>query len=279
MITLPDIERLHDLGAFPEPLCVTIYIPFIDTSTMDSPMRIVLKDAIKDAAVELESLGASERVIKRTLRPARRLAGSTSAFRSHYREGLALFLHASRSWCYYLPADAVVMRVRVGRGFDTEQLRRVVDSNRAFAVLVLDSHATQLYVGDRFRLEPAPLEGFPADMVQTLRIDEFPSSRELHGIAPAYMGKGSEGYHGQYNVAEVNKQQLTEFFRIVDRRLHKYLAVRHLPLVLAGVGYLLPLYRAVNTYKAIVPGGLRGSFRRIGLSSLHARAWNALLAA
>lgn len=279
MIKLPTIKQLQLLVAFQEPGCVTIYVPFVAANAATNPMQIVLKDAIKEAETQLKAGGVNEKTIRKTLRPARSLAADKSAFWPHFQESLALFLHPAMSRLYRLPAQAITLQVRVGRGFDLQTLTDALAENRVFAVLVLDHHATQLYVGDRFHLAPASLEGFPADMEQTLNIDEFPSERELHGLAPAYMGKGSEGYHGQYNVAEVNKQLLTEFFRMIDRRLHRYLTDRRLPLVIAGVGYLLPLYRAVNTYKQLVPGELRGSFRRVRLDILHDRAWAALPAA
>lgn len=276
MINLPTARELQDLARVQRPWCVTIYLPYIPANAATNPMQIALKDALKDAEGQLREAGATEEAIQKTLRPGRTLVAEAAAFWPHNHEGMALFSHDHLFRVYRLPADTAALRVQVGRGFVLQPLTHLLAENKAFALLVLDRHATQLYVGDRYHLAPAPLKNFPADMRQTLNIDEFPSWRELHGIAPAYMGKGSEGYHSQYNVAEVNKQLLTQFFRVIDRRLHRYLTDRHLPLIVAGVGYLLPLYRAVNTYRGLIANGLRGSFRRTNLGTLRERAWNAL---
>ena len=279
MVRLPSTEALCDLEAFQKPACVTIYVPFIAANAATNPMQIALKDAIKEAEAELRAADVPERVIRRTLRAARAMAVDERTFWPHYPESLALFLHSSRSRTYRLPAGAITLRVHVGQGFDVQPLLTILATNKTFALLVLDHHATQLYAGDRFRLAPVRLKGFPADMERTLNIDEFPSSRELHGIAPAYEGKGSEGYHSQYNVAEVDKQMLKSFFRVINGRLHRYLVDKKIPLIIAGVDYLLPLYRSVNTYKYLLPGELHGSFRRSRPNTLRERAWALLPAA
>ena len=273
MIEIRTTDGLQELKAFQKPRCVTIYVPYMDANAATNPMQIALKDALKGAEAQLKAMGVEEKIIKKTLRLGRALEVEADTFWPHYRESLALFMHAELSRSYRAPAEISELYVRVGRGFDLRPLTETLADNKTFAVLVLDHHATQLYVGDRFHLAPVPLKGFPADMKQTLNIDEYPKTRELHDVAPAYLGKGSEGYHSQYNVTEVDKQMLTEFFRTIDRRLHHYLATRHLPLVIAGVGYLLPLYRAVNTYTGLVPGELHGSFKRVRPDKLRERAW------
>lgn len=273
MIKLPAARELQELTRFQKPLSVTLYIPYMAANAATNPMQIALKDALKQAEGELKAAGATEKIVRKTLRPGWALATEESAFWPHYHESLAIFLGAGLFQSYRLPADAVALNVHVGQGFDLRPLINVLAEDKAFAVLVLDHHATQLYIGDRYHLAAAPLEGFPADMGQTLNIDEFPSCRELHAIAPAYTGKGSEGYHSQYNVAEVDKQLLLEFFRVIDRRIHRYITDRKLPLVIAGVKYILPIYRKASTYGNLLPAELKGSFRRTSLSTLRDRAW------
>lgn len=279
MIELHKTDEWQALRKFKKSRCVTIYVPYMDANAATNPMQIALKDALKDAKTQLKALGTDEKIIKKTLRLGRTLAANADTFWPHYHESLVLFLHADLALSYWMSVDISVMDVHVGYGFDLRPIADMLANNKSFAVLVLDHRATQFYVGDRFHLAPAPLPGFPADMKQTLNIDEYPKSRELHEIAPAYLGKGSEGYHGQYNVSEVDKQMLTKFFRMIDRRLHHYLTNNRLPLVIAGVSYLLPLYRAVNTYAGLVRGELHGSFRRVRLDKLHGRAWAELSAA
>lgn len=276
MMKLPvdsDVQRLKD---FNEPGCVTIYVPWMPANAATNPMRIMLKDLAKEAETKLKAERMPDETIQQTLKPLHHLINEVDAFWPHRHQGIALFLHANIHYMYDLPPDSAEPHIEVRRGFGLGRLLDALASNEQYALLVLDRHATQLYLGDRYQLTPAHLKGFPADMAHTLNIDEFPSWRELHAIAPAYMGKGSEGYHSQYNVAEVNKRMLLEFFRVIDHRLYHFLSTRQIPLVIAGVGYVLPLYRKANTYAKLWGAELHGNFRRSTLDTLRTRTWNAL---
>jgi hypothetical protein len=45
------------------------------------------------------------------------------------------------------------------------------------------------------------------------------------------------------------------------------------PLVLAGVEYLLPIYREVNTYQYLLDGGITGNPEGLSSENLHRQAW------
>ena len=279
MITLPSEEELQDLEMPQDMLCTTIYVPYLTSNGATNPMRIALKDLLKVAGQALRSAGASDDAIRRALAPGKRLAVSVREFWPHRHEGIALLMNPQLFRHYRLPENATPFSIYVGHSFDVEPLRRLRQEDRQYALLVLDHQATQLYIGDRYHLTPAPIDDFPADMKRTLRIDEYPSWRELHEVAPAYIGKGSEGYHSQYNVAEVDKVMLTEFFRIIDRRIHAYMVGLGAPLILAGVGYLLPLYRSINTYTGLSAVELHGNFRRVPPDRLRAKTLRLLASA
>jgi hypothetical protein len=48
----------------------------------------------------------------------------------------------------------------------------------------------------------------------------------------------------------------------------------HAPLVLAGVDYLLPIYREANTYPNLVDEGIEGSPEALGEKEIHRQAWD-----
>ena len=86
------------------------------------------------------------------------------------------------------------------------------------------------------------------------------------------MGKGSEAYHGQYNVSQTDKAMLLEFFRRIDKRLHTFLQTKQKPLILAGVGYLVPIYRQINTYQHLLPSSIGGNLERTKPDSIREHA-------
>ena len=88
------------------------------------------------------------------------------------------------------------------------------------------------------------------------------------------MGKGSEAVHGQYNVREIDKGLLIKYFRMLDKSLHKFLQKKDLPLILAGVGYLFPLYRQVNTFPHLFGEGIKGNMEHVSPDLLRKQAWS-----
>ena len=269
---IPDAAERTQLAAFRGERCLTIYVPSTELGSNADANRITLKNHLRAAKTALIGAGASASEANRVLRPAYKLMQGHT-FWAPRRDGLALFMHQDFFRACHLPANDTPQLLAVDSGFNLEPLEAVLRSNRAYLVLTLDHRDVRLYEGDRFFAREVQLKGMPADMEQTLRIDEYPSVRELHDVAPAYMGKGSEGYHSQYNVTEVDKTMLADFFRLLDRRLHRYLMSRRLPLILAGVDYLLPIYRGINTYPYVWPDAISGSMRRASPEIIRDRAW------
>ena len=142
---------------------------------------------------------------------------------------------------------------------------------RQYFLLTLGHKNIKLFRGDHYGLNPLVVRNFPTELETALRLDEYPKWRETHAIGPS--GKGSEASHGQYNVSQVDKSMLVTFFRQIDRRLHRLLISNRIPLIIAGVGYLLPIYQRVNTYSGLVKVGITGNFQRADLNTLRSKAW------
>mgnify|MGYP000647844743 CR=1 FL=1 len=81
-------------------------------------------------------------------------------------------------------------------------------------------------------------------------------------------------FHGE-SVSDVDhKNRILRYFREVDASIRSAMPdVFATPLVLAGVEYLLPLYREASTHPRIVDGGVIGNAEGLRLDELHAPAW------
>ena len=273
MINFPDQQELDTLQAYSEPFCLTIYVPYIEPNAATNPNRIELKNLLGEAETALLTAGVTPQAVKKTLKPARLLIDSPEFWPIHH-EGLALFMHQKLFRYYHLPDHAIPYLLTVEKGFNLEPLLKTMKNDKNYFVLALGHKNVQLYQGNQYHLETVKLKNFPSDMKETLQIDEYPKWRETHEIAPSYMGKGSEAIHGQYNINQVDKGLLLEFFRRIDKRLHTYLRGKQAPLILAGVGYLLPIYRQVNTFPYLVKDGIKGNLEHNGLDSIRESAWS-----
>jgi hypothetical protein len=70
-----------------------------------------------------------------------------------------------------------------------------------------------------------------------------------------------------------SESHLVEYFRQVDRGLAEVVPHTHVPVVLAGVEYLLPLYKAVTAHAAVIEPGITGNPDELPAETLHERAW------
>jgi hypothetical protein len=69
------------------------------------------------------------------------------------------------------------------------------------------------------------------------------------------------------------RNKLLDYCRKIDQALRDQLKDGQQPLILAGVDYLLALFREVSQYPQLVAGAISGSPDRLSAKELHARAW------
>ena len=273
MINFPTPTELKELQEFHEPFSVTIYAPPIDANGATDPNRIEVKNLLGDAEMALLSAGVDPRDVEKTLKPARLLLEGHEFWRIHH-ESLVLFMHPKLFRYYHIPDHTAPYLLTIETSFNLEPLLEVMKNNQQYYILALGHKNVQLYEGDHYGIKPIKLKHFPADMKETLGIDEYPESQESHSVAPASIGKGSEAYHEQYNVSQTDKAMLLEFFHRIDHYLHDFLFSHQKPLIIAGVNYLLPIYRKVNTYPGLVSQSITGNQDDPDLQSLKEKAWS-----
>jgi hypothetical protein len=123
------------------------------------------------------------------------------------------------------------------------------------------------------------LPNVPKSRDEALRYnDETERQLQFHTrtqpIAPPATGERAAIYHGQGVGIDDTKDNIVEYFRLVDRGLHDLLRNERAPLILAGVEYLLPLYKEVTTYAHVVDNGITGNPDGLRADALHEQAWS-----
>jgi hypothetical protein len=272
MIDLPSQQELDELKAFDKPFCVTIYLPFDEPNAENNPNRIEFKNVLRQTETALSDAGAKPSAIAKTLKPAQSLLEGTEFWSTRF-DSLVLFMHPKLFRYYHIPGRNIPHMLTVEKGFNLDPLLKVMQDNKQYYVLALSHKNVHLYEGDQYQLKPVRLKELPTDMKEALKIDEFSSWVESHRAAPASYGKGSEAVRGQYDVSQIDKELLLQFFRRIDKRLRGFLQQRRAPLVLAGVEYLLPIYRRANTYPSLLPQSITGNQEHADLDNVREKAW------
>jgi len=233
--------------------------------------HVAFKNLVRDAEEQLTRMGVSQESIEGLMGDARKLV-SDSPFWRDDAPGLAYFASSLGSHAVRL-ASAVPQSVHVGTRHTITPLLPLLAATDTFFVLALSRNGARLYLADNLRLHELPLPGdMPRfqDFLDTLEMDrntQFKASRVGQGG-----GRRSTNF-GQGEGEENMKKYLLDYFRIVDNSVVQQIGKANRPLVLAGIDYLLPIYRQASRYRGIVNGGVAVNPSDLDRTQLHTMAW------
>jgi hypothetical protein len=198
------------------------------------------------------------------------------AFWRRQSEGLAVFQSPGITRMYRLPLEfdeAVIVALR----FHVKPLLPLFSSSGHFYILALSQNQVRLLEGTRYSVNELDLVDLPKSLAEALRWDDPERQLQAHptkgattgGARPAPVYHG----HGAGMLDENEKNDILRFFQKVDRGLQDHLAGERIPLVLAGVDYLHPIYRQASSYPQIVEQGIHGNVENEKPEELHRKAW------
>ncbi len=273
MMDLMTKEELKELIEESGGACVSIYLPthLKGRETEEGSLR--LKNLLKSAEEELIKKGMRASEAKALLEPAKPLL-SDGLFWQHQSEGLAVFLSKIKGCRYRLPLgfDELVV---TGERFHTKPLLPLFATDGRFFILALSQNEVRLIQCSLYGADEVDLTGVPLSLKEAMRFDDPESQLEFH-IASNTPGKGghlsSAIFHGHGVGTDDAKDNLLRYFQELDKGLNQRLKNEKGPLILAGVGYLLSIYREVSDYPLILTESIEGSPDRLSADSLHGRA-------
>lgn len=246
--------------------CVSFFMPTIRAGVEVQQNPIRFKNLLRTAENRLEKLGVRASEIEKFLRPAQALLSDPEIWR-YAGDGLAVFLSPEDVTYFHLPLtfdELVVVKER----FHIKPLLPLLSGDGQFYVLALSQDEIRLLEGARYSVAEVELEGVPESLAEALQLDET-ERQQLRTV-------GSQGaiFQGYGESSDTGDKQIRRFFQRVDRGLRDLIADKHIPLVLAGVDYLLPLYREANSYPYLLEEGLTGNPEMLSAKELHRRAWD-----
>jgi hypothetical protein len=267
-------DELKNLIEEQIPPCVSIYMPADQPGTMAPLNGIRFKTLLSQAEKRLEELDTKRADAEAMLAPARALLADQGFWREQ-REGLAVFLSASpQAFRYYYDLSSAVQfpeMVQVTDQFHLKPLLPLLSGDGQFYVLALSQHHVGLLAGTRDTIRALELRGVPHNIDEALG-QEVPAT-QIQG-RPMNVGGGEQtGVFGGYDSKEYDKDRVLRFFRAIDHGLHGVIANQNVPLMLAGLEYLHPIYREANTYPHLLDDGIKLNAENLPAEELHRLAW------
>jgi hypothetical protein len=253
-------------------LCVSMFLPTHRSGpeTRQDPIR--LKNLLRQAEERLRNNGLRRADAKTFLEPARKLLDDR-VFWQHQSDGLAVFASPKTFHSYRLPFSFTELVVVTDR-FHVKPLLPLLSGDGRFYVLALSQKQVRLLQGTRHSVGEVNLEDVPTSLVEALGGEERERQLQFHTAARG----GSAIFHGHGSAGDESehKKDLLRYFKQIDRGLQDLVCAERIPLVLAGVDYLLPIYREANTCAQLIDEGIVGNPDGLSARELHDKAWSVL---
>lgn len=237
--------------------CLSIYFPVVLGGDSAYVNATRFKTLLRSAEEKLHQRGMSVKEIEEFLAPVNALQGDVK-FWQDQEEALGVFVGKDffRTEKLRVSCEDFVF---VGSRFYIRPLIAMLNTNGKFYILALSGNDVRLLEASKTTIKEVDLRHVPKSLADALKYDEVEKQYQYYSPLPRDFALG----HGHGGGEELSKEQHMRYFQQIDRGLHEFLKNGHIPLVLAGVEYLLSIYREVNTYPNLVGDGIPGNPDRV----------------
>lgn len=265
-----DIKKLIETsGAW----CVSLYMPThrVGREQQQDPIR--LKNLVGQAKEKLLEYGVDKTEVREMMQPVKNLSEDTD-FWQHQSDGLAVFLSNNFSKTFRLPSSFDELMV-VSKNFHVKPLLPLFEGNGQFYILALSLNSIRLFLGNRDFITQVETPDMPTSMEEALYMDDPEEHLDFHTSTrnPGPHGSQPAIFHGQGKQSDDEEKNILRYFQRVDEGIKRIISDDTIPMVLAGVGHLLPIYHKANSYAGLLSKGLEGNPDDMDANNLHERAW------
>jgi hypothetical protein len=265
------IKDLHVLASDKTDMCVSIYMTTHPAGAEGEQDSLRWKKLLQEAEHGLMDRGLSATNAMKFLSAAYKLP-SDLFFWQGRSQGLAAFISRQTFSCFRLPLPFDGLAV-VNRRFQIKRLLPLMTDSSPFYILALSQNNARLFKASRFRIEQVEVAELPANMEEVLNYTSVDRGSQVHSATKRRFGKQTAIFHGQGGKSDTHKDDLAEFFRFVADEVEPVLTADPAPLLLAGVEYLMPIYRDVNSFSPLVEQHVAGNCDYLTPSELLVQAW------
>jgi hypothetical protein len=264
-------ENLRELLAHEQKPCVSLCMP--TTRGPGNADKMHWTNVVREAQERLAEAGQRPIEAQAVLEPAKQLL-EDAPFWLGASSGLAAFYAPGLARAYRLPLP-FSEQVAVGNHFLVKPLVPLLSGDGRFFVLAFAKKSVRFFEGTHYTIEEVELTDVPESLVEAMQVEDASRTRtaHTHTAAGGTMSNREAIFHGHGVGVTGRKEGLDDFLHQIDRGLHKHLHDQDAPLVLAGVDYLMAMYRQVTKYRHVLPDGVEGNPQLLKDNALHDRAW------
>ena len=246
-LSLDEVQALAQQSAQPS---ISIFLPTHRTSPDNQQDPIRFKNLLRQAEDTLAARGLKPREIEAITGPANALLEESLFWRYVY-DGLAVYIAPGDFHAYRLPFP-VEAQVIVAQSYYVKPVLPQFTNNGHYFILAFSQNEVRLLEGTRHSVAevemPENVPGSRADTSDGL-------NRENREIQVRPVGGGASAFFSSGGDEVSNKVRIEQFLNALDMSLRPLFNAYQSPVVLAGVDYLLPIYRGASEYPHVLAEG------------------------
>jgi hypothetical protein len=268
-------EMFTELGNEYAETCISFYLPTNRSGieVNEQKDQINFKTELQTLERMLKSKKLDQSTIQRMLEPGYELLRNNEVW-YNMTEGLGVFI-TEKSFRYVkLPETPRQCRV-IDTSFCVAPMACMLTSTEYFYLLVISKHTSKLFKADAFGMQHIPVEGVPQGVDEVKRLSDLDATTFRSGSSGKRAAPVAETgvYHGVGGGNPDDKTNIAVYFETVDDVYFKTIFNKeNAPLLLAGVEYLIPIYKSVCDYHNVCEQSLRGSYEHMDTSTLYKQA-------
>jgi len=252
-------------------LVISIYSPTSKQSTDNYQAdKTQFKNKLREIGKELGTVQKLEEIeIKKALAPAYALLDNLDFWQNNDKM-LATFIIDGEIEQYRLPKYLDKPIHLVGKRPFLLPMVSELNNDGDFYLLHLDMERIQLFEGSRNTFKEVELDGeeIPISYAEEEANTEFQGIRKRQGS----VGSGGEfAAHGE-GPGEERKQLVQNYIHRMANKLDKKLNENPLPLYLAGLDYLIPMFQQASKYQYLKANHM-GRLNGTSINEIHKKAW------
>ena len=265
-------DQLSELAGFSSDPCITIYMATHQSGGEKNEQKdaIAFKNIIQLMTSNLRQRGKDMGQIERILKPAYDLLRNNEFWLS-LSKGLCVFISEGQLKYMKLPFAPKKEETLINSSYYLAPLIPLFTDKDYFYLMVLSKKQAKLYRADAFGMTYIDIPEMPNGVDDVVHFEEK-DNQKLFRTDTGGAGHGAN-YHGMGGGKPDEKQHISIYFDEVDESAWRaVLNKENVPLLLAGVEYLIPLYKSVAEYKPIWDDALTGSYEHAETNALYQEA-------
>lgn len=266
-VTLSD---LHGLVSARNENCLSILMPTHSAGREGQQDAVRLRNLAVRAETELIERGVRSTLARKFVEPIMELPLDQQQW-SARKQGLAVFRSENLFETYWL-ATPLEETLIIDRRFHVKRLLPALNSHPPFFVLVLSRNHLRLLRGTWYGCESVLPRDVPPNIINALNLQTADRGEQVHSAMRGDYGKEAAVFHGQGGHRDTLKDEIAEYFQLVEGAIHPMIRDSGSLLILAGVDYETAIFRNVAGHLPIDEQSLEGSFDYVSDDEIYERA-------